>query len=137
MDARKFRNRARLRCVILLRATALALAAWLVSGPAHAQAGDSDPQLVDTGEIDGDLAGVVAPQPQQPRYAPGALEAYHQQMRAYEEKVATEAEAQRLRAESFRRKRADYESELAAYQAARRRYEAERAEWEAEISRRR
>lgn len=121
----------------ILRATALALAMCPVAGLAHAQAGAPDPQLADTGEIDGDLAGVVAPQPQQPRYAPGALEAYQQQMRAYEEKVVAEAEAQRLRNESFRRKRAAYESELAAYQAARRRYEAERADWEAEVNRRR
>jgi len=121
----------------ILRAIVLALAVCPVAGPVYAQAGDPDPQLADSGEIDGDLAGVVAPQPQQPRYAPGALEAYQQQLRAYEEKVAAEAEAQKLRNESFRRKRAAYESELAAYQAARRRYEAERADWEAEANRRR
>jgi len=103
---------------------------------AHAQDGEPAPPVADTGEIDGDLAG-VAPRPQKMTYAPGALEAYEQQMRAYELKVAAEAEAQKRRAETFRRQRAAYESELSAYLAARRKYESERASWEAEINRRR
>ena len=103
---------------------------------AHAQDGEPAPPAADTGEIDGDLSGVVPPA-QKMTYAPGALEAYEQQMRAYEMKVAAEAAAQKRRAETFRRQRAAYESELAAYLAARRKDESERASWEAEINRRR
>ena len=115
---------------------ALAVAAWLGAGAALAQDGDLEPPVLDTGEIDGDLAGRPARTPSV-RYAPGALEAYEQKLRAYEQAVAAEAAAKKLRDDKFRRESAIYERKMAAYRAAKRKYDADRAEYEAELARRR
>ncbi len=116
--------------------TALAIALCLAAGPLRAQQGEIAPQPADTGEIDGDLAGVPAA-PQGMRYDPGVLEAYQQQVEAYRQRLAAEAEAQKARAELFHRQQEAYRRELAAVQAARRQYEADRADYEAKVARRR
>ncbi len=114
---------------------AVVLAAGLTPEQARAQNGSAR-QAYDTGEIDGDLAGLPAA-PQGMKYDFAAVEAYKQQMQAYRQKLASDQAAQNVRAEIFRQQQAAYERELAAVQAARRQYEADRAAYEAELARRR